>query len=161
MWRELELRQGGGEAAATRAGREKDEEWVQQAGWGGAARGRGQALGGGQGGAPEEARVEQARVPGGTRALKEKAAAEPYEKGQMLWEGMAGRGWAGLVQQWGVPMHGGASPAAKVDCSLDGGGRPSAGALALGGVNWAGGKQGTARGGNGHAAWRLLEQPRG
>jgi len=39
-----------------------------------------------------------------TRALKEKAAAESYEKRQMLWKGMAGRSWTELVQQWGVPM---------------------------------------------------------
>ena len=40
-----------------------------------------------------------------TQTLKENASAdESYEKGQMLWKGMAGRGWAELVQQWGVPM---------------------------------------------------------
>ena len=33
-----------GEAAAAGAGTEKDEEWVQQAGWGGTPRGRRQVL---------------------------------------------------------------------------------------------------------------------
>ena len=47
------------------------------------ARGRRQALEDGQEDAPEEARVEQAGVPGETRALKEKAAAESYEKRHM------------------------------------------------------------------------------
>ena len=32
------------------------------------------------------------------------AANESYEERQMLWEGMTGRGWAELVQQWGVPV---------------------------------------------------------
>ena len=38
-----------------------------------------------------------------TRVQREEAAAEAYEKRQMLWKGMAGRCWTELVQQWGVP----------------------------------------------------------
>ena len=38
------------------------------------------------------------------QAWGERAAAESYEKRQMLWKGMAGRGWTELVQQWGVPQ---------------------------------------------------------
>ena len=40
------------------------------------------------------------------QAQKDKAAAEPYEKRQMLWKGMAGRSWTELVQEWGVPVVG-------------------------------------------------------
>ena len=49
--------------------------------------------------APEEARAEQAGESGEARAQKDKAAAESYEKRQMLWKGMAGRSWTELVQQ--------------------------------------------------------------
>ena len=48
---------------------------------------------------PGEASREQAGVPGETRAQKETAAAESCEKRQMLWKGMAGRSWTGLVQE--------------------------------------------------------------
>ena len=42
---------------------------------------------------------------GTTQTLKEKASAdESYEERQMLWKGMAGRGWTELVQQCGVPV---------------------------------------------------------
>ena len=51
-----------------------------------------------------EAREEQAGVSGKAQAQKERAAAESYEKRQMLWKGMAGRSWSELVQQWGVPQ---------------------------------------------------------
>ena len=78
---------------------------MQQAGWSGAAIGRRQRLEGGQEDVIEEARARQAGVAGKTQTLKEEAPAdEPYEKRQMLWEGMAGRSWAELVQQWGVPV---------------------------------------------------------
>ena len=81
---------------------EKDEEWVQQAGWSGAARGRRQVLEGGQEGVTEEARVRRAGVTGKAQTEKEKAPAdESYEKRQMLWKGMAGAGssWIEMVQQ--------------------------------------------------------------
>jgi hypothetical protein len=47
------------------------------------------------------AEAEQAEVPRETQtqAQEEKAAAESYEKRQMLWKGMAGRSWTELVQQ--------------------------------------------------------------
>ena len=84
------------EAGAPDADTEKDEEWEQQAGWGTGTvgqsgqsdgRGRRQVLEDGQEDAPEVARVEQAGVSGKAQALREKAAAEPYEKRQMLWKG--------------------------------------------------------------------------
>ena len=43
-------------------------------------------------------------MPGKAQAQKEKAAAESYEKRQMLWKGMAGKSWTELVQQWDVPQ---------------------------------------------------------
>ena len=46
----------------------------------------------GQEGAPVEVRAEQAGESGKAQAQKDKAAVESYEKRQMLWEGMAGRG---------------------------------------------------------------------
>ena len=46
---------------------------------------------------PEKAQAQ-------AQAQGEKAAAESYEKRQMLWKGMAGRSWSELVQQWGVPQ---------------------------------------------------------
>ena len=58
----------------------------------------------GQEDAPEEVRAEQAGESGKAQAQKDKAASESYEKRQMLWKGMAGRGWTELVQQWGVPQ---------------------------------------------------------
>ena len=61
-------------------------------------------LGDGQTDAPEEARGEQSKMLGEARAQREKAVAESYEKRQMLWKGMAGRSWTGLVQEWGVPQ---------------------------------------------------------
>ena len=53
-----------------------------------------------------EIRAEQAEGSGKAhaQAQEEKAAAESYEKRQMLWKGMAGRSWSELVQQWGVPQ---------------------------------------------------------
>ena len=60
------------------------EEWEQQAGWGKAARGRRHVLEDDQGYAPEEAQEERTGGLGETRAQKEKAAAESYEKRQML-----------------------------------------------------------------------------
>ena len=70
---------------------ELEEEWEQQAGWGSlAARGWRQVLEDDLGNAPGEASREQAGELGGARAQKGKAAAESYEKRQMLWEGMAG-----------------------------------------------------------------------
>ena len=63
---------------------EQEEEWEQQAGWGRATRGRKQVLDEGQEVAPEEARAEQAGESGRAQAQKEKAAAESYEKRQML-----------------------------------------------------------------------------
>ena len=58
----------GEETGAPDAGTEKDEELWQQAGWGRAAKGRGQPVPeSGQEGAPEELRVEQAGEPGGHR----------------------------------------------------------------------------------------------
>ena len=48
-----------------------------------------------QPGVPKKAQVQ---------ARGERAAAESYEKRQMLWKGMTGRGWTELVQQWGVPQ---------------------------------------------------------
>ena len=56
----------------------------------------------GQEGASGEASREQTGTMGEARAQKDKAAAESYEKRQMLWNGMAGRSWTGLVQEWGV-----------------------------------------------------------
>ena len=56
-----------------------------------------------QEGAPGEAQEEQTGGLGETRVQSEKAAAETYEKRQMLWKGMAWRSWTELVQQWGVP----------------------------------------------------------
>ena len=101
----------------------------------------------------EEARARQAGVAGETQTLKEEASAnESYEKRQMLWKGMAGRGWTELVQQWSVPVVESLWTAAEVDRGPGEGDRPSAGWLALGGVDWAGeGEQGAAKGGNGHA----------
>ena len=61
-------------------------------------------LGDDQEDASEEARKEQAGMLGEARAQREKAAAETYEKRQMLWKGMAGRSRTGLVQEWGVPQ---------------------------------------------------------
>ena len=92
------------EAEAPGSDMEQEEEWEQQAGWGRAARGRKQVLEDGQEDAPEEVRAEQAGESGKAQAQKEKAAAESYEKRHMLWKGMAGRSWAELVQQWGVPQ---------------------------------------------------------
>ena len=83
---------------------EQEEEWEQQAGWNRAARGKRQVL---EEEAPDVgAEAEQAGVPRETQAQaqEEKAAAESYEKRQMLWKGMAGRSWSELVQQWGVPQ---------------------------------------------------------
>ena len=56
-----------GEAAAARAGAHRegiDGKWVQQAGWGGAARGRRQVLVDGQEDVSEKARVMQASAAG-------------------------------------------------------------------------------------------------
>ena len=64
----------------------------------------GEAPEGAQEGAPGEAQEEQIGGLGGTRVQRERAAAEAYEKRQMLWKGMAGRCWTELVQQWGVPQ---------------------------------------------------------
>ena len=58
----------------------------------------------GQEGAPVEVRTEQAGESGKAQAQRDKAAAESYEKRQMLWKGMAGRSWTELVQQWDVPQ---------------------------------------------------------
>ena len=58
----------------------------------------------GQEDAPEEVRAEQAGELGKAQAQEGKAAAESYEKRQMLWKGMAGRSWTELVQQWDVPQ---------------------------------------------------------
>ena len=95
-----------GEAEADAPGLvEQEEEWEQQAGWSKAARGKRQVLEDGQEDAPDVGvEAEQAGVPGKAQAQAqgEKAAAESYEKRQMLWKGMAGRSWSELVQQWGV-----------------------------------------------------------
>ena len=48
---------------------------------------------------PEDVRVEQSGESREAQALKDRAAAESYEKRQMMWKGMAGRSWAELVQQ--------------------------------------------------------------
>ena len=50
--------------------------------------------------------AEQAGMPGKAQvqAQSEKAAAESYEKRQMLRKDMAGSSWSELVQQWGVPQ---------------------------------------------------------
>ena len=82
---------------------EQEEEWEQQAGWNKAAYGKRQVLKD----APDVGvEAEQAGVPGKAQAQAqgEKAAAESYEKRQMLWKGMAGRSWSELVQQWSVPQ---------------------------------------------------------
>ena len=93
------------EAEAPGLGMGQEEGWGQQAGWGKAARGREQVLEDSQGDEPGgEAREEQAGVSGKAQAQKEKAAAESYEEGQMVWKGMAGKSWTELVQQWGVPQ---------------------------------------------------------
>ena len=83
---------------------EQEEQWEQQAGWSKAARRRKQMLENDQEDAPVEAREEQAGLLGEARAQREKAAAKSYEKRQMLWKGMAGRSWTGLVHEWGVPQ---------------------------------------------------------
>jgi hypothetical protein len=51
-----------------------------------------------------EVRAEQAELSGKAQAHahEEKAAAESYEKKQILWKGMAGRSRSELVQQRGV-----------------------------------------------------------
>ena len=119
-----------GEAAAAGASMlEEGEEWVQQAGWSGAARGRRQRLEGSQEDVMEEARARQAGVAGKTQTLNEKASAdESYEERQMLWKGMAGRSWTELMQQWSVLVVESLQlQTAEVDCSPDEGDRPSAG----------------------------------
>ena len=83
---------------------EQEEQWERQAGWSKAIRRRRQVLVDDQEDALGEASREQAGVSGETRAQKEKAAAESYEKRQMVWKGMAGKSWTGLVQEWGVPQ---------------------------------------------------------
>ena len=93
-----------GEAEGPGSDMEQEEQWERQAGWSKATRRRRQVLVDDQEDAPGEASREQAGVSGETRAQKEKAAAESYEKRQMLWKGMAGRSWTGLVQEWGVPQ---------------------------------------------------------
>ena len=112
--------EGEGEGAGALDHTELGEEWERQAGWGKAARRRRQVLeddqedapgeaqedapAEAQEGAPGEAQEEQIGGSGGTRVQRERAAAEAYEKRQMLWKGMAGRSWTELVQQWGVPQ---------------------------------------------------------
>jgi hypothetical protein len=68
------------------------------------ARWREQVLEDDQEDAFEEASREQAGMLGEARAQKVKTAAESYEKRQMLWKGMVGKSWTGLVQEWGVPQ---------------------------------------------------------
>jgi hypothetical protein len=93
------------ETVATALMEQEEEEWEQQAGWSKAARGKKQVLEEGQENAlVGELWVEQAGVSGKAQAQKEKAAAESYEKRQMLWKGMAGRSWSEMVEQWGVPQ---------------------------------------------------------
>jgi hypothetical protein len=76
----------------------QEEEWEQQAGWSKAARGKKQVLEEDRKDAPVgDAGAEQAGVSGKAQAQKEKAAAESYEKRQMLWKGMAGRSWSEMV----------------------------------------------------------------
>ena len=91
----------GEEAEAPGSDMEQEEECKQQAGWGKAARRRKQVLEDDQEDASEEASREQAGMLGEARAQKDKIAAESYEKRQMLWKGMTGRSWTGLVQEWG------------------------------------------------------------
>ena len=98
---------GEGGAAAASTGMEGDEEWVQQASWGGA---RVRQPGGGAKcwwmGRRRcqlwlQAGLAPARAARKVQTLGEKAAAdESYEERQMLWKGMTGRSWSKLVQQW-------------------------------------------------------------
>ena len=102
------LEGAGAEVGETEAGApglvEQEEEWEQQAGWSKATRGKRQVM---EEDAPD-VRVEaaQAGMPKKAQAQPrgERAAAESYEKRQMLWKGMAGRGWTELVQRWDVPQ---------------------------------------------------------
>ena len=91
------------EAEAPGSDTEREGQWEQQDGWSKAARRREQVLGGDQEDASEEARGEQTGTVGEARAQRGKAAAESYEKRQMLRTGMSGRSWTRLVQEWGVP----------------------------------------------------------
>ena len=125
-----------GEAAATCAGTEKNEEWVRQASWSGTARGRRQVLEDGQEDAPEVARAEQAGVAGKTHAMREKAATESCEKRQMLWKSMTDRSWTELVQQWDVPAVDSLQLQKSIGSLMRD--RPSAGGLALQAVDMVG-----------------------
>ena len=72
---------------------EQEEEWEQQAGWSKATRGKRQVL---EEDAPDvRVEAEQTGVPkkAQAQARGERATAESYEKRQMLWKGMVGRGW--------------------------------------------------------------------
>ena len=90
-------------------GDEVEGQWVDQSGWGNSnRRGRWRRC-------LLEEQEEEPMVEGGAeeevkqtvkklRTLQEKTASdESFEKRQMLWKGMSGKGWSAMVQQWGAP----------------------------------------------------------